>query len=80
MRRTDRKRHQLAEELRKDSALQAEVKAIAQHGLQGKPSQRYMDWKHEVNALARELGVSNGVMLERVVKQALRTLLRARQT
>lgn len=74
MRKTDRRRHELANILVTAPALRGEVVAIHKNGLRGKPSQAYMDWKHEVNALAADLGVTKTVMLERVIRQALRTL------
>lgn len=73
MRRTDRIRHTLGIALIDDPKLRIEAKQIAQWGLRGKPSARYIEWKHELNQLADELGIPQQTMLERVISQAVRT-------
>ena len=64
-------RDELAQALIDKEALRHEVTSIAMSGLNGKPSWDYIEWKHKVNDLARQLGIPVQEMLAAVIDRAI---------
>ena len=64
-------RDELAQALIDDDALRHEATRIAFSGVQGRPSDRYIEWKHKLNKLARTLGISQEEMASAVVDRAI---------
>lgn len=64
-------RDRLAEQLVNDTELRHEVTRIAQGVRDGKPSDAYIAWKHEVNALARSKRVPQSEMLKAIIEKAI---------
>lgn len=64
-------RDELSQALIDDAALRHEVTSIAMSGLSGKPSDRYIQWKHKLNEQARRLGIPVEEMLTAVIDRAI---------
>ena len=64
-------RDELAQALIDNDLLRHEVTRIAMSGLDGRPSDTYVAWKHRVNALARSIGIPIPEMLAAVVDRAI---------
>lgn len=64
-------RDELSLALIDDAALRHEVTRIAMVGIEGRPSDKYIEWKHKLNELARHIGISKEEMVMAVVDRAI---------